>query len=459
MKKLALRGTLKTMGILGAVFLIVALILIVATMSTEDGLLAGIMMGLIFLVLFLIIAAVGLIPYWRCGRQIQRQCEQFGISEDDPQEFEMLTREVSMSSHWLINGGFGNNFALCRQAIDHIEESTFYQRGVAIPAILIVTGQKKKIRLVCGRRGDFDRIMDGLDRWFPPQPSALEEGTESSTRSQRAVRQQERSSGGKQVLLAMAAVVVMVAAFSLLYTLLPPHSSGGRPGGTDLPGISQSDPVQQLIDASSDDQFRRIAQGLQPVSDGDEDELEFYTTDLENGQTGFFLVNNTPYFYYGIMTVYEEESELAQLPIVLAKPYEITLIDGGVDGSPDQYVLSDGHFYSLSYAETYTAYQVSSSWDDQSSWMEIYVPSEDLDEAALTEICQAEYYSNVVSSLHDQVLYFFNDSSAYQNGDSSQGYDRSTAVYRAVLDIDNRQILLFSIENGVETQMDSLSME
>lgn len=72
----------------------------------------------------------------------------------------------------------------------------------------------------------------------------------------------------------------------------------------------------------------------------------------------------------------------------------------------------------------------------------------------------AEYYSNVLSQISSEELMFYDENElSYVNEDENQGLDRASAKYRAVLDIDRGVIEWYSINNGSETALSSISMK
>ena len=117
-------------------------------------------------------------------------------------------------------------------------------------------------------------------------------------------------------------------------------------------------------------------------------------------------------------------------------------------------------FYSLSYAAASVRYQYTNDGDETSSWIDILLASEDLSEDNVEEICMAEYYSNVLSQIASEELMFFDENDLkYVNDDENEGLDRTSAKYRAVLDIDRGVIEWYSINNGTETALSSLTMK
>ena len=103
-KKLARRGMFRTLGLLGAIFLGAAVFLglLSAGQGIEAMLIMILTMGLMFLLIFLIFGLVGVVPYARVGKMVKRQCEELGIELDEDQEFEAVTKEISMSKNWLV---------------------------------------------------------------------------------------------------------------------------------------------------------------------------------------------------------------------------------------------------------------------------------------------------------------------------------------------------------------------
>ena len=117
-------------------------------------------------------------------------------------------------------------------------------------------------------------------------------------------------------------------------------------------------------------------------------------------------------------------------------------------------------FYSLSYAAASVRYQYMNDGDETTSWIDILLASEDLSEDNVEEICMAEYYSNVLSQIASEELMFFDENDLkYVNDDENEGLDRTSAKYRAVLDIDRGVIEWYSINNGTETALSSLTMK
>ena len=196
-------------------------------------------------------------------------------------------------------------------------------------------------------------------------------------------------------------------------------------------------------------------------TDGDEDSIEPLIVSKENNRTEFAVYNGTPYFFYGQMVVYDENNkELGTLEIPLAKPYEYCFLDSYVEGAASSYDYSVAEFYSLSFAGTTAHYQFSLNGDETSSWSDILLASEDLSEDNVEEICMAEYYSNVLSQIASEELMFFDENDLkYVNDDENEGLDRTSAKYRAVLDIDRGVIEWYSINNGTETALSSLTMK
>ena len=72
-KKLARRGMLRTLGLLGAVFLGIAVLfgLLSAGQGIETMLIMILTMGLMFLLIFLIFGLVGVVPYVRVGKMVK----------------------------------------------------------------------------------------------------------------------------------------------------------------------------------------------------------------------------------------------------------------------------------------------------------------------------------------------------------------------------------------------------
>ena len=153
-KKLARRGMFRTLGLLGAIFLGAAVFL--GLLSAGQGIEAMLIMILTmgqFLLIFLIFGLVGVVPYARVGKMVKRQCEELGIELDEDQEFEAVTKEISMSKNWLVSGLYGSNFALHRRSIDHVEETSYYQKGRTYPMILLYVGPKKKYKIPASNFG------------------------------------------------------------------------------------------------------------------------------------------------------------------------------------------------------------------------------------------------------------------------------------------------------------------
>lgn len=476
-KKLARRGMLRTLGLLGAVFLGIAVLfgLLSAGQGIETMLIMILTMGLMFLLIFLIFGLVGVVPYVRVGKMVKRQCEELGIELDEDQEFEAVTKEISMSKSWLVSGLYGSNFALHRRSIDHVEESSYYQKGRAYPMILLYVGPKKKYKIICSRKGDFERVTDALDQWFPPLDAPdgaeafakTEDISEKDDRQARRDRimQQEQGMGGKKTFVAIAAVVAMVIAFSVIYNILPSRTSAPKTT-PNIAGNSQTSKpaagkVNDYIASIQDEQFQQVAKGLMAETDGDADLVKPLILSEENNQTYFAVYNGTPYFFYGEMTVYDENDKvIGTLEIPLAKPFEYCFLNGYAEGEADSYDYTAAEFYSLSYAQTHVRYQFSLNNDDTSDWGDILLATEDMNEASVQEICEAEYYSNVLSRIAVEELVFFDENElSYINDNEEEGLDRAAAKYRAVLDIDRGVIEWYSINNGSQTALSSITMK
>ena len=56
-------------------------------------------------------------------------------------------------------------------------------------------------------------------------------------------------------------------------------------------------------------------------------------------------------------------------------------------------------------------------------------------------------------------MFYDENELSYVNEDENQGLDRASAKYRAVLDIDRGVIEWYSINNGSETALSSISMK
>lgn len=477
-KKLARRGMFRTLGLLGAIFLGAAVFLglLSAGQGIEAMLIMILTMGLMFLLIFLIFGLVGVVPYARVGKMVKRQCEELGIELDEDQEFEAVTKEISMSKNWLVSGLYGSNFALHRRSIDHVEETSYYQKGRAYPMILLYVGPKKKYKIICSRKGDFERVTDALDQWFPPLDTP--DGAEAFAKTEdiRAeedrqarrdrIMQQEQGMGGKKTVAAIIVIVGMVIAFSVVYNLLPsrtaapkttPNIAGNAPQ-TSKPAAGK---VNDYIASIQDEQFQQVAKGLIAETEGDADLVEPLILSEENNQTYFAVYNGTPYFFYGEMVVYDENDErIGTLEIPLAKPFEYCFLNGYAEGEADSYDFTAAEFYSLSYAGTNVRYQFSLNNDDTSDWSEILLATENMNEASVQEICEAEYYSNVLSRIAMEELFFFDENElSYINDNEEEGLDRAAAKYRAVLDIDRGVIEWYSINNGSETALSSITMK
>ncbi|MCH1942591.1 hypothetical protein [Holdemania massiliensis] len=476
-KKLARRGMARTLGLLGAIFLGVAVLfgLLSAGQGIETMLIMIMTMGLMFFLVFLIFGLVGVVPYARIGKMVKRQCEELGIELDEEQEFEAVTKEISMSKNWLVSGLYGSNFALHRRSIDHVEETSYYQKGRTYPMILLYVGPKKKYKIICSRKGDFERVTDALDQWFPPldtpdNAEALAATGDLSAEDDRQARrdrimQQEQGMGGKKTVAAIVAVVGMVIAFSVIYNILPSRTSAPKTTPNVVGNSQTSKPaagkVNDYIASIQDEQFQQVAKGLMAETDGDADLVKPLILSEENNQTYFAVYNGTPYFFYGEMTVYDENDKvIGTLEIPLAKPYEYCFLSGYAEGGADSYDYTAAEFYSLSYAGTNVRYQFSLNNDDTSDWSEILLATENMKEANVQEICEAEYYSNVLSRIVVEELFFFDENElSYINDNEEEGLDRAAAKYRAVLDIDRGVIEWYSINNGSETALSSITMK
>ena len=468
-KKLARRGMARIFVLLATILLAVTFVLglIMLGEGAEQVLMSS--------VILLIILLFGNISYRRVGKMVKRQCEDLGIELNEEEDFEFVTKEISMSKNWIVSSAYGSNFALHRRSIDHVEETTYSQIGVSYPMIVLFTGPKKKYKIFCGRKGDFERVMVALDQWFPPMDTSemsedqvfekVYDPAEEDRQARRdRILRQEQGQNGKKTIAAILGVVGMVVVFSVIYNLLPARTSA--PKTPDIVGHSQKPKAQdRQVDAYiatiNDDQFQEIAKGLIEETDGDEDSIEPLIVSDENNQTWFAVYNGTPYFFYGQMRVYDENNkELGVLEIPLAKPYEYCFLDSYVEGAASSYDYSVSEFYSLSFAGTTAQYQFSLNGDETSSWSGILLASEDLSEDNVEEICMAEYYSNVLSRITSEELMFFDENDLkYVNDDESEGLDRAAAKYRAVLDIDRGVIEWYSINNGTETALSSLTMK
>ncbi len=477
-KKLARRGMARTLALLTAIFFGVAAVfgLIMLGEGVQQALLMAVTMIVMFGFILLIFVLIGSVPYLRVGKMVKRQCEDLGIELNEEEDFEFVTKEISMSKNWIVSGLYGSNFALHRRSIDHVEETSYYQKGRTYPMILLFVGPKKKYKIICSRKGDFERVTDALDQWFPPidTPAAAEDQAgekawdpaeeDRQARRDRILRQ-EQGQNGKKTIAAILGVVGMVVVFSVIYNLLPARTSAPKTT-PNIVGQSQKPKtkdrqVDAYIATINDDQFQQIAQGLIVETDGDEDSIEPLIVSKENNQTWFAVYNGTPYFFYGQMVVYDDNNnELGTLEIPLAKPYEYCFLNDYVDGIASSYDFSAAEYYSLSYAATEAHYQFTLNGDETSSWSDILLASEDLSEDNVEEICMAEYYSNVLSQIASEELMFFDENDLkYVNDDENEGLDRTSAKYRAVLDIDRSVIEWYSINNGTETALSSLTMK
>ena len=93
-------------------------------------------------------------------------------------------------------------------------------------------------------------------------------------------------------------------------------------------------------------------------------------------------------------------------------------------------------------------------------WVDIVLESQDLTEANVQEISQAQYCSDVIARYASEELYFYDQNDLrYINDDENEGLDRVCAKYRAVLDIDRGVIEWYSINNGSESTMPSIKMK
>ena len=478
-KKLARRGMAQTLALLAAIFFGVTAVfgLIMLGEGVEQALMMVVAMVLMFGIIMLIFVLIGSVPYLRIGKMIKRQCEDLGIELNEEEEFEFVTKEISMSKNWIVSGLYGSNFALHRRSIDHVEETSYYQKGRTYPMILLFVGLKKKYKIICSRKGDFERVTDALDQWFPPLETPENTAGESAdktpvnpavedrqARRDRILRQ-EQGQSGKKTIAAILGVVGMVVVFSVIYNLLPARTSAPKTTPNIVSQPQKPKAKDRQVDAYiatvKDDQFQQIAKGLIVETDGDEDSIEPLIVSSENNQTRFAIYNGTPYFFYGQMVVYDENNkELGTLEIPLAKPYEYCFLNDYVEGAASSYDYSVAEYYSLSYAATEARYQFTLNGDEESSWSDILLASEDLNEDNVKEICMAEYYSNVLSQISSEELMFYDENElSYVNEDENQGLDRASAKYRAVLDIDRGVIEWYSNNNGSETALSSISMK
>ena len=477
-KKLARRGMARTLALLTAIFFGVAAVfgLIMLGDGVKQALLMAVTMIVMFGFILLIFVLIGSVPYLRVGKMVKRQCEDLGIELNEEEDFEFVTKEISMSKNWIVSGLYGSNFALHRRSIDHVEETSYYQKGRTYPMILLFVGPKKKYKIICSRKGDFERVTDALDQWFPPidTPAAAEDQAgekawdpaeeDRQARRDRILRQ-EQGQNGKKTIAAILGVVGMVVVFSVIYNLLPARTSAPKTTpnivGQSSKPKSKDRQVDAYIATINDDQFQQIAQGLIVETDGDVDQLSWFVASEEEDQTSFVIYNGTPYFFYGEAVIRDAEGKkLGTVEIPLAKPYDYCLAIGTVGPGADGYEYTTMEFYSLSYAAASVRYQYMNDGDETTSWIDILLASEDLSEDNVEEICMAEYYSNVLSQIASEELMFFDENDLkYVNDDENEGLDRTSAKYRAVLDIDRGVIEWYSINNGTETALSSLTMK
>ena len=130
-KKLARRGMARTLALLTAIFFGVAAVfgLIMLGEGVQQALLMAVTMIVMFGFILLIFVLIGSVPYLRVGKMVKRQCEDLGIELNEEEDFEFVTKEISMSKNWIVSGLYGSNFALHRRSIDHVEETSYYQKG------------------------------------------------------------------------------------------------------------------------------------------------------------------------------------------------------------------------------------------------------------------------------------------------------------------------------------------
>lgn len=477
MKKLARRGFARTLGLIAAIFLGVGVLtgFMAGMQDPEAGWIMVIVLICMFGMIFFILALVGLIPYWRLGRLIQKQYTELGLDPESEEEFENVTKEVSMSQNWLINGAFGSSFALHRKKIVRVEEATYYQRAARYPMVLIIT-DKKKYKIICSRKGDFARIMDALDQWFPPEggtadlnsetagPSLTEDNTLNGRRQRLLEEEKGRLSGGKIAGYAVA-VIAMIVVFGFGYNAListrKPAAAKPNPGITDkfTPQTSDSESIlEKVISSSDDEQFKALAQELVKVS-GDEDEIEVYMDELEDGRKVFTINNTSDTFFNGILTVIEEGEEIADLAVILMKPNASTILAETVTGDPDKYMFSNTEYYSLTQGQTDFSYAQVFDWDDSEDWNNVLTETETMDEETARTIAQAEYWNNIIAGYPNERYYFYDASRSFVNQDQQQGLDRQSARYKAVVDTAAEQIEMYVIENGTETALSPISMK
>ena len=163
-----------------------------------------------------------------------------------------------------------------------------------------------------------------------------------------------KGQSGKKTIAAIAGVVCLVIAFSVIYNLLPPRNAAAKPMTDNLVNPQKTNRGERQVDAYiasiQDDQFQQIAKGLIVEMDGDEDAVEPFILSEENNQTQFAVYNDTEYFFYGQMVVYDSNQKtLGTLEIPLTKPYSYAFVDGVIVGEASDYEYKTAEFYSLSY--------------------------------------------------------------------------------------------------------------
>lgn len=273
-----------------------------------------------------------------------------------------------------------------------------------------------------------------------------EEGMETASVEEQTSLLEEPKHNWKKLFAMALTMVVAVACFSFFYYVMQQV----------MYGSSEDQVIAELLDENHHAKLDEYKSYLK-VCEGDEDLIEVYVDDVENGQ--LITVHNTSkVFFSGDLELIADGKTVDTLKVKMAEPYSYTQFYESYEVEPNQYRFENTHYLQFDYPDVDFDYPVSHDYDDEGiEWLNVELGDQCSVENMIT-IAKRSYGMSVLGGAKYNSLYFYDETVQFFENEGYEFYDLDTVKYIADLDTENEEIVLYEWVDNQWKEIENISM-